>query len=242
MSGGYYVALSGMRSRLDQLDRLSEDLANASTVGFKGERTAKAHAMRPPFSDALDTAIDVTTGRRNLDMQRGNVLPTGRALDLALQGDNFLAVQTEQGVRYTRNGQLARSADGRLVTSDGAAALGEDGPLKIEEKGDIRIGADGSVRVGNEVKGKLSVVTFADPRLMTREGGALLRAPEGVEAVPAEGEALVSPGAIEESNVSVVERMGELADLARSFQAMQKALSVLMNDVDGRVIESLGRR
>ncbi len=242
MSGGYYVALSGMRSRLDQLDRLSEDLANSSTIGFKGERTAKAHAMRPAFSDALDTAIDVTTGRRNLDMQRGNVLPTGRPLDLALQGENFLAVQTAQGVRYTRNGQLARTQDGRLVTSDGGSVIGDDGPIKIEEKGDIKIGEDGTVRIGAEVKGKLSIVTFAEPRLMTREGGALLRAPEGVEPTEAEGEVLVAPGAIEESNVSVVERMGELADLARSFEAMQKALSVLMNDVDGRAIDSLGRR
>lgn len=242
MSGGYYVALSGMRARLDQLDRLSEDLANASTIGFKGERTAKSHALRPEFSDALDTAIDVTTGRRNLDMQRGNVLPTGRPLDLALQGEGFLAVQTDRGVRYTRNGQLARAADGRLVTSDGGAVMGEDGPLKIEEKGDIKIGTDGSVRIGTEVKGKVTVVTFAEPRLLIREGGALLRAPDDMPPIEAEGEAVVAPGAIEESNVSVVERMGELTDLARSFEAMQKALSVLMNDVDGRVIDSLGRR
>lgn len=242
MSGGYYVALSGMRSRLDQLDRLSEDLANSSTVGFKGERTAKSHVPRPAFSDALETAIDVTTGRRNLDMQRGNVLPTGRPLDVALQGDNFLAVQTERGVRYTRNGQLARSVDGRLLTSDGAAVLGEDGPLKIEEKGDIKIGDDGSVRVGDEVKGKLTVVSFSDPTQLKREGGALLAAPEGMLPMEAEGEHVIAPGAIEESNVSVVEKMGELTDLARSFEAMQKALAVLMNDVDGRAIDSLGRR
>jgi flagellar basal-body rod protein FlgF len=241
MSGGYYVALSGMRSRLDQLDRLSEDLANASTVGFKGERTAKSHVPRPAFEDALETAIDVTTGKRNLDMQRGNVLPTGRALDVALQGDNFLAVQTERGVRYTRNGQLSRTSDGRLLTSDGAAVMGDDGPIKVD-KGDIRIGDDGSVRVGNEVKGKLSVVSFSDPRLLKREGGALLSAPEGMLPIEAEGEGVLAPGAIEESNVSVVEKMGELTDLSRSFEAMQKALSVLMNDVDGRAIESLGRR
>lgn len=241
MSGGYYVALSGMRSRLDQLDRLSEDLANSSTVGFKGERTAKSHAPRPAFADALETAIDVTSGRRNLDMQRGNVLPTGRPLDVALQGENFLAVQTERGIRYTRNGQLARTLDGRLLTSDGAAVMGEDGPIKVE-KGDIRIGDDGSVRVGNEIKGKLSVVSFSDPRQLRREGGALLSAPEGMMPIAAEGEGLVAPGAIEESNVSVVERMGELTDLARSFEAMQKALSVLMNEIDGRAIDSLGRR
>jgi flagellar basal-body rod protein FlgF len=241
MSGGYYVALSGMRARLDQLDRLSEDLANSSTVGFKGERAAKSHAPRPAFSDALETAIDVTTGRRNLDMQGGNVVPTGRALDVALQGENFLAVQTERGIRYTRNGQLARSNDGRLLTSDGAAVMGESGPLKVE-KGDIRISDDGSVRVGEELQGKLSVVTFSDPRLLKREGGALLAAPEGVTATAADGDHVIAPGTIEESNVSVVERMGELTDLARSFEAMQKALAVMMNEVDGRAIDSLGRR
>jgi len=88
----------------------------------------------------------------------------------------------------------------------------------------------------------LSVVSFSDPKQLKREGGALLSAPEGMVAIAVEGAGVLATGAIEESNVSVIEKMGELTDLSRSFEAMQKALSVLMNDVDGRAIESLGRR
>lgn len=240
MSGGYYIALSGMRTRLDQLDRLSEDLANAGTAGFKGERFSSAAVERPSFDVALETAIDVSLGKRRLDMRRGTVIPTNRSLDLAVQSDGFLVVETAQGTRYTRNGQLSRGQDGTLRTADGAAVVGEDGPIKLGP-GKVQIEDDGTVRVGKEEVGRISVVRFADAGQLLREGGALLRAPDGVAPEPIEGE-VVKAGAIEQSNVMVVERLGELTAVARNFEALQRAVSVLMNDVDGRSIETLGRR
>lgn len=240
MSGGYYVALSGMRARLDQLDRLSEDLANAGTAGFKGERVSNANAPRPVFGDVLETAIDVAVGARRLDMRQGTVSPTGRQLDLAVQGDGFLVVQTPAGPRYTRNGNLLRAPDGSLMTSDGGVVVGEDGPIKLGP-GAASIDDDGTVMSGNKAVGKLQVVRFDDPRELVREGGAMLRANAAMVPQPVEG-TVVQAGVLEESNVSVVERIGELTGVSRSFQALQKAVSVLMNDVDGRAIDSLGRR
>lgn len=242
MSGGYYVALSGMRTQISQLDRLSEDLANSGTAGFKSERTSYETSNRPNFESAMETAFDVTIGERKLDTRPGNVTPTGRDMDLALQGDGYLVIKTPEGERYTRNGHLMRTLEGTLVTREGSVVMGEDGPIKLEGKGDVTIDDDGTVRVGKESQGKLAVVRFDDPGKLLRAGGALLIAPADIKPIPIEEGAVVKPGALEDSNVSVVERLGELTSVSRAFQSLQKALSVMMNDVDGRSIDSLGKR
>ncbi len=240
MSGGYYVALSGMRTRIDDLNRLSDEIANASTTGFKGARAGHAEARRPNFEAALETAIDVSTGATRLDARPGVMTATGRDLDIAIDGSGFLAVATAEGVRYTRNGHLRRSDDGTLTTDEGAAVLGDEGPIRIGD-GPVSIAADGTVRAGSEVAGRLRVAAFADPGQLTREnGGALLNANN---QAPLEVEhPSIRAGSLEQSNVSVVDRVAELTSLSRSFEALQKAVSVLMNEVDGRTIESLGRR
>ena len=97
------------------------------------------------------------------------------------------------------------------------------------------------MRNGGVVAGRLRVVEFADPAALIREGGSVLRAPEG--ATPADvATPIIRAGALEQSNVSVVERVAELTSLSRTFEALQRSLSVLMNDVDGRTIDTLGRR
>ncbi|HQZ37917.1 MAG TPA: flagellar hook-basal body protein [Vicinamibacterales bacterium] len=240
MAGGYYVALSGMRTRIDQLDRLADEIANSSTPGFKGERAGHEKAPRPTFAAAFETAIDVTMGGRRLDTRAGTIVNTGQELDIALTGDGFLAVETPAGTRYTRNGHLARQPDGTITTTEGAPVLGEEGPIKVGT-GPVQIEADGTVRSSGVVAGRLSVVEFADPRGLVREGGALLRAGEGA-APNAAAHPVVRAGSLEQSNVSVVERIAELTNVSRNFEALQRAVSVLMNDIDGRTIDSIGRR
>lgn len=240
MAGGYYVALSGMRTRIDQLDRLADEIANAGTPGFKGERAGHAKAPRPSFTAAFETAVDVTTGARRLDTRAGTLVNTGQPLDIAIDGHGFLAVETPAGTRYTRNGHLARQADGTITTTDGAPVLGESGPLKAGP-GVVHVASDGTVTSDGVAAGRLRIVTFADPTTLVREGTSLLRADEG--AAPAVvTEPTVFAGSLEQSNVSVVERVAELTTVSRTFEALQRAVAVLMNDIDGRTIESIGRR
>ncbi|MEP7116893.1 MAG: flagellar hook basal-body protein [Acidobacteriota bacterium] len=238
MAGGHYVALSGMRTRLDELDRLANDIANVGTAGYKAERTGQRNAPRPVFDDALETAIDASTGGRRLDARPGAIEPTGRALDIAIEGGGFLAVDTPAGVRYTRNGHLSRGDDGAVLTADGAVVKGVDGPITIG-KGTVKVEGDGTVYSDGAAVGRLSIVQFTDPGALTREGGALLRGDETPTPVTMPS---VRTGSLEQANVSVVDRIAELTSVNRSFQALQKAVSVLMNDVDGRAIDSLGRR
>jgi flagellar basal body rod protein FlgG len=239
MAGGHYVALSGMRTRLDELDRLASDIANVGTAGYKAERTGFRNAPRPVFDAALETAIDASTGGRRLDARPGAIHRTGRDLDIAIEGRGFLIVDTPAGPRYTRNGHLTRQTDGTLITADGAVVRGADGPLTVGE-GKLTIDDDGTISAGGVVAGTLAIVDFADPSTLVRESGALLRA-DTATPTPAEN-ALVRTGALEQSNVSVVDRVAELTNVSRSFQALQKAVSVLMNDLDGRAVEALSRR
>ena len=162
MSGAGYIALSGMHTRLDQLDRLASDIANASTAGYKMTRTASAEANRPQFDALFQSAIDVTTGGRRLDTAAGSINPTGRDLDVAIEGQGFFVVETAAGTRYTRNGHFARNVDGLLTTDDGSVVQGTTGPLTIGT-GKVVVAEDGTVRVGDAVAGTLAVVTFADP-------------------------------------------------------------------------------
>ena len=238
MAGGHYVALSGMRTRLDELDRLASDLANVGTAGYKAERTGLRNVPRPVFDRALDSAIDASLGGRRLDARPGAIEPTGRPMDIAIEGAGFLAVDTPAGPRYTRNGHLQRGANGTLETADGAAVRGANGPITVGD-GPLTIDPDGSVVNDGVVVGNLAIVTFDDPGALVRESGALLRTDQTPTPVASPN---IRTGSLEQANVSVVDRVAELTSVNRSFQALQKAVSVLMNDVDGRAIDTFGRR
>src|SRR3954447_19085921 len=238
MAGGYYTALSGMRTRLDALDRLASDIANASTSGYKTERAGTVESNRPSFGVALQSAVDVTNGKARLDLRPGAIASTGRAMDVAIQGNGFFVVDTPDGPRYTRNGHMLRQADGLLTTEDGNAVLGTSGPIRLGN-GTVDIDADGTVRNGGKPSGTLKIVEFAPETILVREGGSRLRA-QG-EPHPVEHPSLAS-GSLEQSNASVVERVAELTEVSRSFETLLRAVSVLMNDVDKGAITELGRR
>jgi len=240
MPGSAYVALSGMRTRLDQLDRLASDIANVGTAGYKGERTSDAEADRTTFDTMLQSAIDVTGGGRRLDTSAGAIAPTGRDLDLAIEGKGFFVVQTPAGIRYTRNGRFSRQSDGTLATEDGSAVQSADGKPITVPSGHLEIAADGTVSSGGNVAGKLALVEFSDPGQLVRESRATLRS-DGAAPQPATG-STVRSGALEESNVSVGDRIAALTEVMRTFEALQKAVSLQMNDLDGRAIDVLGRR
>jgi flagellar basal body rod protein FlgG len=238
MAGGYYTALSGMRTRMDALDRLASDIANAGTTGFKPERAGTTEARRPSFDAALEAAVDVANGRPRIDLRPGALAPTGRSLDIAIEGKGFLVVDTPRGVRYTRNGHLARRADGVLAGEDGAAVQGANGPIRLGD-GAPTIDADGTVRSGGAVVGRLRLVDFDPKAELLRDAGSTFRT--DAKPLPV-ANPVVTSGSLEQSNVSIVERVAELTDVSQGFQALLKAVSVLMNDVDRGAINELGRR
>ena len=240
MPGGGYSALSGMQQRLGDLDRVAADLANIGTAGYKAERAASNTAERPSFGALLDSAIDVVSGPTKTDFRPGMIVQTGRDLDVAIEGDGFFVIETPAGERYTRGGAFTRGLDGVLMTSDGYKVLGDGGEIKLPQ-GKVVIGEDGTVRVGAAVAGTVRVVTFDNPvNELIRETGARFRAADG--ASPYDAEVSVVAGALEQSNVSAVERMAQLTELSRAFEGLQKGVGTVLNELDARAIMELGRK
>ena len=132
-----------------------------------------------------------------------------------------------------------RAADGTLTASDGAPVQSGGGTIRLG-RGDVRIGEDGTVFSGNEMVGSIDVVEFGPDVQLTKEGTVRFVAPEG--ETPDPSEATVRQRALEESNVSLFERLAEMTTVSRDFESLQRAIQMMMTDIDGRTITELGRR
>jgi flagellar basal body rod protein FlgG len=239
MPGAQYIALSALRTRMQQLDQLADDLSNVHTSGYRGGRTIQQAVTREEFDGALRSAVDTMNAGTRLDMSKGTIEPTGRDLDVAIEGDGFFVVETAKGKEYTRNGHFGRSLDGTLVTSDGAVVQGTDGAITLG-RGDARIDKEGLVWSGTVNVGRLLVVSVPDPASMQRGEGARLTA-EGQEPTQLD-DAVFRPSSLEASNVAMSEGLARLTTVSRNFEALQRAISTLLNDVDGRFIDQMARR
>lgn len=240
MPGTQYTALSGLRSRLDELDRLAADIANISTPGYKGTRSSQRTAERPSFGDELQTAIDAAPSGTKIDFTPGMIMSTGRGLDVALEGKGFFVVETEKGTRYTRDGHFSKSASGELVTGDGSVVQGASGAITLGA-GELRIDDDGTVYAGKTKAGKLAVVMFDDPNKLARDRGSVFRNDANLTPTDVDQPSMHG-GSLEGSNVSLPERMAQLVNVSRNFEGLQKSIATMMNEMDGKAIETFGRR
>lgn len=240
MPGGAYSALSGMRTRLEELDRIAADLANLNTPGYKIERAGTFASQRGAFDAALDSAVDVVPGIPVIDFRSGAVVSTGRDLDVAIDGRGFLVVDTPAGPRYTRNGSLTRNAEGVLTTMQGEEVQGQGGPIRLGP-GPVAIDPDGSIRSGTAVVGQLQIVDFENATDLAREGGSRFRAIPGATPQPVDTPKVL-PGSLEESNASVIDLMVKLTEVTRGFESLQKGVTTLQTELDSRAISELPKR
>ena len=243
MAGGTYSALSGLQTRLAQLDRIASDIANAGTAGYKTERVPTVEARRPDFGQVLQTAIDVAAAPGLIDFRDGSIQTTNRDLDVALDGRGFFEIETPQGVALHAQrpvlapaGRHARHRRRRRRPAATAAA-----PIVVGQ-GAIAFEPDGSVRAGGVLAGKLKIVDFGDYVGLRREEAATSAPRPARRRSAAPATSRVRGGALEASNVQLPERMVQLTEVSRAFEALQRGITTLMNDVDGRAISELGRR
>ena len=159
------------------------------------------------------------------DFSTGAYEQTRNPLDVAIEGDGFLAVQTPAGERYTRNGALQINAQGQLVTANGTPVLGDGGPIVLQPGDqDISIARDGTVTVRegsntkvDSLRGKLRIVTFDRAQQLQKEGNNLFAAPAGVTAQAATPASGLRQGFIEKSNVSAVAEMSRMIEVMRTY-------------------------
>jgi flagellar basal-body rod protein FlgF len=219
-----YLAMSGAKATLQRQDVLANNLANASTTGFRAEM--QAFRAVPVQGDGASTRVFALESTLGYDAAPGAVQATGRSLDVAMQGNGWLAVQSLNGTEaYTRAGALQLSADGLLVTPGGLPVLGDGGPITLPANAAVEIAADGTITTtvaGNRPQqaGRLKLVTPEAP--MIRGADGLFRGAAG--DLQADETARLQAGALEGSNVSPVETMVAMIAAARQFEHQMKMM------------------
>lgn len=221
-----YTAASAARALLQRQDGLANNLANANTPGFRADLVAfRAVPVRGDGAPTRVVALEATAG---FDERSGAIETTGRNLDVAVLGPGYLAVQAADGSEaYRRGGALQVAADGTLVDAGGLPVVGESGTLSIPAGATVSITRDGTVSAQpatgpSRNVGRIKLVNPPAAELRKGEDG-LLRMASGEDA-PVDAAVRVSAGALEGSNVSVVEAMVGMIAAARQFETQMKLL------------------
>ena len=226
MESSISVALSGQMALRRRLDVLANNMANASTVGFKLENQIVETMARDGGRDEIVYPLDRGS---YTDHSAGPITQTGNPLDVAIDGEGFLAVETPGGVRYTRDGRMTRDGAGTLIGSSGQPMLADGGgTIEIPETARaIVIAGDGTVTVDEEEVGRLAVFRIENESGAVR-GPDGLYASEQAEPLPT---ALVRQGALEQSNVQPMRELVDLMELQRGYERMQS----ILDDEDQRI-------
>lgn len=235
------IAASRSVAQQRVLDVIANNIANASTPGYRAERvqfsdwiSRQPGTASPPGGRTIDYAQDRATWR---EQQPGTLTHTANPLDLALSGDGYFTVATPRGPRLTRDGRFGLLPNGTLVDGAGQAVLDSNGQLIQLAPSDSRISVagDGTVSSENGQIGKIGVVRPQDPLRMVAEGGTLLLA--NTPTVPVAAPDLVQ-GAVEQSNVQPVLEMTRMMDGLRQFQALAQFMQA-EDDRQQAVIDKL---
>jgi len=246
MDNSLLVSLSHQLASYRAIDVIANNIANASTPGFKREaakfeefvammRPAEGQTGLQPVSFVKDAGV-------MRDTSQGNIQQTGAIYDIAITGPGYFQVQTPAGMRYTRDGHFSLNNEGNLVTSQGYAVQGDGGAILIAPSdGEIVIAPDGTVSsVLNGVAnllGKLKIVDFANSDALTKQGSNLYSTMQ-TPTVPAN--AGVRQGALEASNVQPVIEISHMIEVMRAYEATA-SLSKSQEDLMRQAIDELGK-
>jgi flagellar basal-body rod protein FlgF len=223
-----YTAMSGANAAAQKQAVLSNNLANASTNGFRAElSTYRAVPIRGDGNPTRVLALEATAGYLNTP---GASQRTGRSLDVMASGNAWLSVQGLDGTEsYTRSGALEVSPDGTLLSSTGLPILSDaGGPIIVPPGAEVSIGVDGnlSAKLGNQAPalvGRLKLVTPSNDDPLKRGNDGLFRSTSG-DPLPTDTTARVAVGALESSNVNAIEAMVSMIQVARQFEANMKLI------------------
>jgi flagellar basal-body rod protein FlgF len=229
-----YTAMSGAKHTLEQQATASNNLANAATTGFRAQ--LDTFRAVPVKGDGLPTRSFVVDSTAGNDFSQGPIQDTGRALDVAVQGRGWIAVQTaDGGEAYTRNGSFKINENGILQTQTGQTVQGDGGPITIPPNVTVAIATDGTISsiptdgIPNAVNilGRIKLVN-PDEKNLKRGDDGMFRTITG--AAQPDANVRLAPGAVEGSNVSVVEAMVNMINLSRQFEMNMKMVQVAQDN------------
>jgi flagellar basal-body rod protein FlgF/flagellar basal-body rod protein FlgG len=231
------VKLSKLMALHRELEVVANNIANINTAGYKADGSVFQEFLMPLARDGSfqgnDQRLSYVHDRATWhNFAKGPILQTGNPLDVSIDGDAFLVVQTARGERYTRNGSLQINATGQLVTQSGDLVLGEGGPIQFQSTDSaVSINPDGTITVreaGNSTsdsaRGKIRLVRFESAATLLKDGASMFRAPDGTAPQPADANARVFQGTIEQSNVSAVSEMARMVELTRTYSQISSMI------------------
>jgi len=237
-----YVGLSTQQTLQRALEITANNIANADTAGFKVEellvRTEPTVPPASPDPRPIAYVLDSGVGR---DFRQGALEQTGAAFDVAIEGDGFFQVETDAGLRYTRDGRFTVDNKNQLTTKAGDPVLGSNGrPIVLDPtRSSPAIAPDGSVSQGAASIGRIGVYRFPDLAALQKTGDNLLQAPDDAQPIAA-GDGVVRQGMVEHSNVQPVLEITNLIEITRAYERVARMMEQT-NDLASRAVNTLGQ-
>lgn len=242
MNYGLYNIFLGMRARQQTLENQANNIANASTVGFKAQRMIYSTFEAEKRADTdRQMLVAGASAETKTDFTMGSIMQTGRSMDIAIEGDAFLQVQTPRGVRFTRAGNMTVNDAGQLATKNGDLVIGANGPITIPRNSEIAIGEKGIIAAAGRDIDTLQLVRFENPAAALVKDGDTMFAANGTEAPQAATGGKVISGALETSNLNTVSEMVSMINNNREFESLQRSLTLLMNDIGRKISGEIGK-
>lgn len=229
-----YNAIGGGHNDFKRQEISANNLANINTPGFKADLFSAQQMQMNNNPNGLSGRSFIMQQMNGVDMTPGEIMTTDRDLDVAVDGNGWIAVKNSAGQEaYTRNGRLQLDANGQLLTSTGKQVLGDGGPISIPPAKSIEIGADGTISIipleGDTktlaVLDRIKLVELDKTQVYKNEDG-LLQLKEG-KARPADSSVKLLSGALEGSNVNAIDQMVGMISSGREFEAQMKILSTV---------------
>ena len=228
------ITLSRQLTLRREMDVIANNIANMNTPSYKGEKMMFVEYLVEPQKDQpLSFVQDFGMIR---DMTEGPLASTNNPLDMAISGDGFFTVETENGARYTRSGRFQLDREGQIVNQLGHPLLTAGGqPILVPSgSGPITIASDGTLSAGTQVLGTVGVVTFEKPKEMQREANNLFNAEEQPQAAT---NSHIMQAMLEESNVSGITEMTKMIEIHRRYTSNQR----LMQQEHDRIRRSISK-
>jgi flagellar basal-body rod protein FlgF len=220
------VGLSRQVALRRELDVVANNVANVNTAGFKNSQMVFQEYLMPvasaeTFPRGADRKLSYVEDKSTWqDFSVGSIQNTGNQLDVAIDGQAFFAVETPQGIRYTRNGEFQLDTQGRLVTNEGYPVIGNGGQITFApNETDFKIAEDGTISTSEGIRGRLTVNMFPGNRGLFPEGRSTFRADLPPQIATAEDARLLQ-GSIEKSNVEPVVETTRLIEISRAYQTL----------------------
>jgi flagellar basal-body rod protein FlgG len=227
---------------------ISNNMANSETVGFKKDmslqrsfpqlpvvRTGEGNKF--PFRPVIgQLGLGSLVDRIFTSHSQGDLLETGRALDIAILGEGFFVVDTPQGLRYTRSGAFSRDGEKYLVTDQGHRVMGMDGPLRVDD-GEMSLDEQGRIYSDGVLQGQLRLSAFTDENRLQKLGGNLFAAAEDTDPIAFRGQ--TRQGFLETSNVDALQEMVQMMAALRAYETNQRMI-LAQDEILGKAVNEVG--